>query len=579
MKIISQQIVTRSVAKGLGPVRQRFFTALRMIVSVVGLVGFAVAGVADVSVTASVDQSHINFGESVTLTIAVNGTHNVPAPAIPKVDGLSFAGPSVSQNFSMVNGQINQSVSLVYQVTPARTGEFIIPALALSSGGKTYPTEPIKLTVGKPGVQPELQQSLFARVRLNSQQLYIGQTAPLDVIVFARTSLPVRNISGFSAEADGLGYKYNNNVKTGNQVINGEAFNVYLIEGAISPTRGGSLNFGPGVIKVQLAVQSRSRSMIDEMLGRTEVREIAVPVEAVPLEALPLPAEGKPADFAGAIGQWNLEVEAKPTAVAVGDPITLTVKLTGAGNVDTVPPVQMKNPDNFKAYDPTAKTTKNDLNTTGERIFQQVLVPKDITATQLPPVQLSYFDPLAKAYRSVTRGPIPIKVTAGTGNHVAIVSGALRARPSEKLGQDIVYLKGAPGPVLAPVFVGTPLFWLLNLGPVCGLAGALVWKRRRDKLTGDIAYARRSRAARLARKTLSAATTSEAVQRGLQEYLGNRLNIPASGITASVVEERQLPGQVRVIFEACDAARFAGAALDVAALKQQVEQVIDELES
>ena len=534
---------------------------------------------ADVSVSASVDQSHINFGESVTLTIAVNGTHSVPAPNIPKVDGLSFAGPSVSQNFSMVNGQINQSVSLVYQVTPGRTGEFTIPALSLSSGGKTYPTEPIKLTVGKPGVQPELQQSLFARVRLNSQQLYIGQTAPLDVIVFARTSLPVRNISGFSAEADGLGYKYNNNVKTGNQVINGEAFNIYLIEGAISPTRGGSLNFGPGVIKVQLAVQSRSRSMIDEMLGRTEVREIAVPVEAVPLDVLPLPAEGKPADFAGAIGQWNLEVEAKPTEVAVGDPITLTVKLTGAGNIDTVPPVQMKNPDNFKAYDPTAKTTKNDLNTTGERIFQQVLVPKDITATQLPPVQLSYFDPLAKAYRSVTRGSIPIKVTAGTGNHVAIVSGALRARSNERLGQDIVYLKGAPGPAPAPVFFGTPFFWLLNLGPVCGLAGALVWKRRRDRLTGDIAYARRSRAARLARKTLSAATTSEAVQRGLQEYLGNRLNIPASGITASVVEERQLPGQVRVIFEACDAARFAGAALDVAALKQQVEQVIDELES
>ena len=534
---------------------------------------------ADVSVSASVDQSRISFGESVTLTISVNGAHSIPAPALPKVDGLSFAGPSVSQNFSMVNGQINQSVSLVYQITPARTGEFTIPALALSTGGKTYPTEPIKLTVGKPGVQPELQQSLFARVRLNSQQIYLGQTAPLDVIVFARTSLPVRNLSGFSAEADGLSYKYNSNVKTGSQVINGEAFNIYLIEGAISPTRSGTLNFGPSVIKVQLAVQSRGRSLIDEMLGRVEVREVAVPLEAVPLEVLPLPAEGRPADFAGAIGQWNLDVEAKPTELAVGDPITLTVKLTGTGNIDTVPPVQLKNPDNFKAYDPTAKTTKSDLNTTGERIFQQVLVPKDTTATQLPAVQLTYFDPLAKTYRSVTRGPIPIKVTAGAGNHVAIVSGALRARPSERLGQDIVYLKGVAGPAPAPVFVGTLFFWLLNLGPVCGLAGALVWKRRRDKLTGDIAYARRSRAARLARKTLRAATTSEAVQRGLQEYLGNRLNIAASGITASVVEERQLPGQVRTIFEACDAARFAGAALDVAALKQQVEQVIDELES
>ena len=535
--------------------------------------------VADVSVTASVDQSHISFGESVALTINVTGAQNVPAPTLPKVDGLSFAAPSMSQNFSMVNGQINQSVSLVYQITPARTGEFTIPALALSTGGKTYTTEPIKLIVGKPGVQPELQQALFARVRLNSQQLYLGQTVPLDVIVFARSSLPVRNIVGFSAEADGLSYKYNSNVKTGNQVINGEAFNIFLIEGAISPTRGGALSFGPSVIKVQLAVQSRGRSLIDEMLGRVEVREVTVPVEAVPLEIMPLPAEGRPVDFAGAIGQWNLDVEAKPTELAVGDPITLTVKLTGTGYIDTVPPVQLKNPDSFKAYDPTAKTTKNDLNTTGERIIQQVLVPKDTTATQLPAVQLSFFDPVAKSYRNVTRGPIPIKVTAGTGNHVAIVSGALRARPSERLGQDIVYLKGAAGPAPAPNFVGTPLFWILNLGPICGLTGAWAWKRRRDKLTGDIAYARRSRAGRLARKSLANATSFEAVQRVLQEYLGNRLNIPASGITAAVAEERQLPSQVRATFEACDAARFAGAAIDVGALKKQVEQVIDELES
>ena len=46
-----------------------------------------------------------------------------------------------------------------------------------------------------------------------------------------------------------------------------------------------------------------------------------------------------------------------------------------------------------------------------------------------------------------------------------------------------------------------------------------------------------------------------------------------------MAEERQLPVQVRAIFEACDAARFAGVTQDVAALKQQVEQVIDELEN
>ena len=546
---------------------------------VMGLLLAATRSFADVSVTAAVDQARISFGESVTVTISVNGAQNVADPAIPKIDGLNFAGPSVNRSFSMINGQMSQSVGLAYQVTPARAGEFTIPALEINVSGKTYRTEPIKLTVGKPGVQSELQQSLFARVRMNSAQLFLGQTAPLDVLVFARANVPVRGIGGFSADADGLGYKYSSNVRTGNQVINGETFNIYLIEGAISPPRAGSLHFGPCVIKVQLSVQSRNRSLIDEMMGRVEVREVPVTVDAVPLEVLPLPAEGRPADFSGAIGQWNLELDAKPTEVAVGDPITVTVKLTGTGNIDTVPPVHLQNLDDFKVYDPTSKTTKNELNTTGERVFQQVLVPKDTTVTQLPAVQLSFFDPLAKAYQRVTRGPIPIKVKAGAGTRAAIVSGALRARPNERLGQDIVYLKGVAGPIPAPVFAGTPVFWILNLIPVCGLAGALLWKRRRDKLTGDIAYARRSRAARRARKHLNAASNFEEVQRTLQEYLGDRLNIPSSGITASVVEDRPLPAQVRAIFETCDAARFAGVAQDVVALKQQVEQVIDELES
>ena len=461
---------------------------------IIGLLLAATRSFADMSVSAAVDQARISFGESVVLTINVTGSQNAPAPTLPKIDGLNFAGPSLNQNFSMINGQISQSVSLAYQVTPTRTGEFTIPSLEVNVGGKIYRTEPIKLSVGKPGVQPELQQSLFARVRMNSQQVFLGQTAPLDVILFARANVPVT-------------------------------------------------------------------------------------IVATPVEVLSLPVEGRPADFAGAIGQWNLEVDAKPTEVTVGDPITLTVKLTGTGNVDTVPPVQLKNLDNFKAYDPSAKTTKNELNTTGERVFQQVLVPKDATVTQLPVVQLSYFDPLEKVYRVVTRGPIPIKVKAGTGTHAAIVNGALRARPSERLGQDIVYLKGVAGSLPVLDFAGTSLFWILNLLPVGGLAGALLWKWRHDKLTGDVAYARRSRAARLARKNLSVATGYEEIQRALQEYLGDRLNSPSSGITASVVEERQLPVAVRVIFEACDAARFAGQAQDVTALKQQVEQVIDELEN
>jgi hypothetical protein len=149
--------------------------------------------------------------------------------------------------------------------------------------------------------------------------------------------------------------------------------------------------------------------------------------------------------------------------------------------------------------------------------------------------------------------------------------------PAEKLGQDIVYIKSDAGP--GEMKVSWATFLTLNIAPLIALAGAIGWKRRSDRLRGDVAYARRSRAARNARRQLASAGNFDDVQRALQNYLGDRLNIPASGITASVADEHRLPDKVREVFVACDAARFAGVPADVATLKQKVQEVIDELET
>jgi hypothetical protein len=326
------------------------------------------------------------------------------------------------------------------------------------------------------------------------------------------------------------------------------------------------------------------------MFGRVEVREVPVTVDAVPIEVLPLPDEGRPADFGGAIGQWRLDVTAKPTDVAVGDPITVTIKVSGNGNIDTVPAPKLGSLDGFKTYDPTTKTTKDDLNTKGERVMQQVLIAKSTDVKELPEVRLTYFDPDARAYKVAVQSPIKLVVKAGNGGQTTIVSGGGRLRPDEKLGQDIVYLKGDLGSA-APgfPFVGTATFWVLNVTPALALLGTIGWKRRTDKLRGDVAYARRTRAAKKARKLLTSATSYEEIQRALQHYLGDRLNIPVGGITANVIDEQLVPRGVngeladraRACFEACDTARFAGGGADmsVQATRESVERLIDELET
>ena len=560
------------------------------------IIGFLLAATrifADVSVVVSVDRNRIGFGESVTLTVTVQGAQN-GSPSIPKVDGLTFDGPSTSTSISIVNMQASRSITFTYQVTPGRTGEFVIPAISVDVGGKAYSTEPIKLVVEKGVSQGDTGQTLFGRVNLPSQEIYIGQTAPLNVYIFSRADVPLRGLNGFNYEAQGLGYKLIPNLKSSSQVINGESFNVQMIQGVISPTTSGTVNFGPCVLKAQLAVQNRGRawpgdSLLEEMMGRQQIREVPITIDALLITVLPLPEEGRPADFSGAVGQWNLEVTAKPTEVAVGDPITFTIKVSGSGNIDTVPTPKLGGLDEFKTYEPTTKTTKDELNTTGERVIQQVLIARNPEVKQLPEVRLVYFDPVAKAYKTADQAPIKLVVKARSGGQSTIVSGGNRLRPEEKLGQDIVYLKGDLGPVApAKPFCATPTFWTLNTMPILALLGGIGWKKRTDKLRGDVAYARRVRAARDARKLLATATNYDEVQHALQNYLGDRLNIPAAGITASIVEEQLLPREVnselaanlRECFETCDTARFAGggAGTSLAATREEVERLIDELE-
>ena len=552
----------------------------------------AVGARADVSVNASVDRNHIAFGESVTLTISVQGTQGGAEPSIPRVDGLAFAGPSTQTSVSIVNAQMSQSISFAYQVTPSRMGDFTIPAFEVNVGGKSYFTTPIKLVVEKSAPQADTSQTLFARVQLASKQVYLGQTMPLQVLVFSRADVPLKGFGGFSYEANGLGFKFLQNLKSGTQVINGESFNVQVIQGAICPTRIGTLSFGSCILKAQMAVSRQGRNgwPFDDLFGRTEVREVPVTTDPVPINVLPLPEEDRPADFAGAIGQWKLEVTAKPTELAVGDPITFTIKVTGNGNIDTVPAPKLGSLEGFKTYDPTTKTTKDDLNTTGERVIQQVLIPRSTDVKELPEVRLAYFDPVAKTYKTDVQSPIKLVIKAGGGGQTTIVaSGGNRLRPEEKLGQDIVYLKGDLGPVAPTVpFCATPTFWTLNALPVLALLSGIGWKRRTERLRGDVAYARRSRAARNARKILVTSKSYDEVQRALQSYLGDRLNIPAGGITTSIVDEQLVPrgvngelaAEMKKCFEACDMARFAGGgAVDgMVTTREKAERLIDELE-
>ena len=116
----------------------------------------------------------------------------------------------------------------------------------------------------------------------------------------------------------------------------------------------------------------------------------------------------------------------------------------------------------------------------------------------------------------------------------------------------------------------------------------LIYQKRKDKLAGDISYARQRGAPRKAKKGLDAAKKlaqagksgafCDAIFRTMQEYIGDQFTIPSAGITSEVVEElrkhdvkEEVLEKLRNLFESCDSVRFLPAEISQSEMQRLLE--------
>src|SRR5262249_22010669 len=133
----------------------------------------------------------------------------------------------------------------------------------------------------------------------------------------------------------------------------------------------------------------------------------------------------------------------------------------------------------------------------GEKVFEQVVIPQQPGTVTIPAPAFGYFDPSARAYRTLTPAPIVLTVRPSAQAQATpqIVGGEpARARP-ESFGQDIVSIKDSPGTLrsVGARRYASPVFWLAQLVPLAVWLGAVAVARRRRRLSGDARYARFTR--------------------------------------------------------------------------------------
>ena len=498
------------------------------------------AAAADISVSAAVQSTDVAVGEPFALTIQVDGAQNVPVPSV-EVDGFrsDYLGPSTQ--VSLVNGRVSHSVTHRYRLIAEREGQFTLGPFAVAHDDRRYETAPLSVRVRAAGTRPSAasapggSDALKLVVQLGKTEAYVGERVPLTVTLYVG-NLNVHNLQFPIIAADGLTVEKFDQPQQASEVVDGRRYTTVRLRTMMTLVH-------PGAVEVrgsqELDVASSRRGVdpfFDQLFGRGDSRTVQVQSEPVPITVLPLPEAGRPTGFGGAVGRFTFDLEAKPTALDAGDPITLRMTIAGNGNLSGLTPPVVPAGGDFRRYD--AQPVKGE-DSPVRRVFEQVLIPQRDDIRAIPAVSFSFFDPDTRAYQIIARGPIPIEVRPSSARQGAVVDAGPAAAPTVQaqaaLGRDIVFIKDAPGTFVPRAAAGDGWLALLWLAPLLACAGLWAVQRRREWLAADPRLVRFRAAGREARLALAAVGAGDApaldrVSAAMAAYLGAKLDLPPGGV-------------------------------------------------
>jgi hypothetical protein len=562
--------------------------------------------------TASLDRDTIALGESATLSLTFEdgSPRNVPMPS--NVAGLQIAYVGPSSQFSYINGETKSTVTYNFTLTPRQAGDFTIPPLATDVGGQRLSSSPLSLKVLPPNSPPAAavnsgSEVAFMRLTLPEKEVYPGEVLAARLDVYLRDD--VQNFGNFQftgTPANGftvgkMAQSSKQRVQIGNRIYTDIPLSL-----ALTTVKTGPVSVGPftasAVVVLPSANQARDLFPFG-IFGGGEQRQVSFATDTLNVESLPLPTEGAPPNFNGAVGDYTMTVTAGPTNVAVGDPITVRVQISGHGALDALTLPDQPAWRDFKAYPPTSKVATSDqLGLQGTKTFEQIVTPQNTDVHELPAFSFSFFNPDAKTYRTLTQPPVQLAVHSGGTTPAPMIAATkttnMQPPPPP---QDILPIKEQLGTLTqaGPPLLMQPGFLAVQSVPVLAWLAAFVWRKRTDSLANNPRLRRQRRVAQLVREglndlhRLAAENNSDkffaTLFRLLQEQLGERLDCPASSITEAVIDERLVPlvtpettlAGLRELFQLCNQARYAPMRTsgELAAVIPQFENAVRELQN
>ena len=480
----------------------------------------------------SVESREIYAGMPFALLLSARGFEEQAPPAAPElaIDGcrVTYIGmtPSVSQQIQIVNGRRSEwrEVTFVYrwQVTAPSAGRYTVPALTLVQGSKSASSPAATFDVG------DLEQSadMVVRMRLPQRPVWVGETFDGAVewllardVESYELVVPLFEIDAVRVEGADVGGR-TRSFRAGARVIDLPMQQDRLRQDGIDYTRI-SFPFRATATRAQtfvldpVRVVARLESARDRgffNFGRARGALFQASGQRQQLVVHPLPKSGRPRNFVNAVGGgFSIEVQASRTVVSVGDPIELTLRIRGDGELEGLslptllgegglPPTLFSVPATAAVGSVDPQTRTKTFAVTARILSAEV--------REIPPIAFAYFDPNRGEYVTVSSRPVALSVASGNVVGAADVTAVAAPAPMATAALQ------PPRAVSTSVFIGADMSlsavdrtldlpWGSTIAPLpmvllylipLALGGLRVWQMRTAARRGrrrEIARARR----------------------------------------------------------------------------------------
>ena len=505
---------------------------------------------ADVSVSLTLDRQEALPSDAVRMVVSVSGARKCDAP--PVIDGLEdfrVTQGGSSSRVEIINGAIRSGVDFTYYLTASAPGTYPIGPARIQVDGDAYESNTASLTIVKGGssASPEKGPAVLTAT-LSSEKAYVEEPVLYTVRLYLRSR--VSDISLQLPEQDHLTFQQLGTPRESQGVMDGRPCQIVEVSYAVMGLKEGNYPIAPARMEMTVYDSGvRRRGFFDDPFFADPFfrtgRPVTVSSEPHELTVVPLPLKGRPEGYSGLVGSFSIVSELKPAKIRAGESATLTVQVSGRGNVHRIPDLELPAQEHIKIYaDQPVFAPGHDLKgLAGSKIMKWAVVPELPGDYQIPPLSVSFFDPGAGEYRIIRTREHPLAVVPGKGKMLMVKAQGpdkkgVRGTDKEtvqEIGRDILPLHTSVSDVGAGSWLRErPFVWTgILLLPALVYLAAFVGSRARARSVQALPAQRARKAAgtlvRQCRKIPDA--DAEGLHGAVRDYVNNRFGLTLASLT------------------------------------------------